>query len=146
MTMNDDEARALGARIIVAGLRFRPEPGADLVHHEWLNKNAGLAGVYRCPVTGMLWRVDHGCWWPDSRDPATLGTWLATVRERHGTDAYAAPVRMLGHADAIVLSGPRKGRRVGPDGWAVYGLGLDVLPVGANEAEALVAALEAGAR
>lgn len=167
--MNDDEACALGGRCInaIGGWRpgmFMKSDGEGCVDyylpsfresHGRDDVGVWVAGTETDDVwrPGRLaWRLYDGygtcvalcrCLWVDLRNPASRGVVLDVVRERHGRPgAYAAPVNVLGHAEARLLSGPRKGRKVGPDGWAVYGLGLDVLVVGASEAEALVSALE----
>jgi hypothetical protein len=121
--LTPDDARALGERWIKAGGDVRPgmlmlygtfyAEGRD-AGDQWWGRVTNPADVRRGQV-------------PDPRDPATLGTWLATVRERLGRPALC--VRSVDDSD--------------PDaGWYIE----DPEIYGATEAEALVAALEAAPR
>ncbi len=87
--MTEERARALGLRWLAAGGGWMG--GMLAVHLEETRK-------------GFTWRVCTGDlvdaagepwalspkWWPDPRDPATLGCWTARVREVWGEEgAYA---------------------------------------------------------
>lgn len=79
----------------------------------------------------------------DLSDAATIGCLLSLVRLHGGSGIRTAPVLSYGHDHALMTHGPRRGRRVKRDGWAVYGLNCTAdLPVGDTEAEALVVALQ----
>jgi len=92
-----------------------------------------LAGVGTGPLVASGYATCDGYWrsddvTPDLTDPATLGCLLALVREAWG--------------DLGIFVRPR-GSKMRPD-WAVFtGEHSDIIAVGADEAEALVVALEA---
>ena len=126
--MTDDEARTLGERWVKAGGGWRPGMlvGAttDRIVSVYTDESPTRILAYDGFSTMGSEQIAPDAW-PDPRDPATLGTWLATVRERYGD-----PTAHTRYSHEWSR-------------WYVYIKG-DALPGGhLTEAEALVAALEA---
>lgn len=122
--MDTDHARDLGRRALMAGYS-----SCDVEPMECPVWRDGLGRLYR--------DLHHGrVGWPDFRDPATLGTLVAQVRERWGDPGVHA-IRDTG-----------AGRWVGVPVWRIRasdGYDLPRTPTMATptEAEAWVMALEA---
>jgi|DEB0MinimDraft_6_1074348.scaffolds.fasta_scaffold78816_2 hypothetical protein len=142
--MDDATAKELGLRALAAGFRWAPGVklgSADETYRltlAWYGEDEGDGAT---PIMhpagdgigpGWGWPADGSGWWPDLRDPATLGVLLAQVRDRSG--ALLSPVATVG----LDIS----------TGWTLdhpESPMVDALDIGhhATEAHALVAALEA---
>jgi len=91
--MTDDEAKAFGLRALKAGFRWAAGvlamyDGSDPKEHRlcfWYDHEGewcpvmSAGGHQMTPSWG--WPAKGSGWWPDFRDPATLGVLLAQVRE-----------------------------------------------------------------
>jgi len=146
-----DEGRALGERWIKAGGGWKvaaasPSVGGNTlrvialdnegVPVEWLvTRDSGGPSVVTAYGRPGWARVVWDDQVPDPRDPATLGTWLATVRERYNdSDLHVLPLfRDLACTERVwvVVSERAEPKRLR-------------VASGASEADALVAALESG--
>gem|GEM_PF-1590645 len=145
--MDDATAKDLGLRALAAGFRWAPGVklgSADETYRLTFAWYSGDDDEGATPVLhpagdgigpGWGWPADGSGWWPDFRDPATLGVLLAQARRRHGQpcaqtgwDFESWSVRVVVYDD---------------DDDPPTVCGVVHLGTGPTEAAALVAALEA---
>ena len=135
--MTDEEARALGLRLVACGgFRWmpgmlavlpglRPEDGPKRLHRL---RGSDERGPFVSPEQSVADSTPSQWWHPDLRDAATRGCVLELVREKHGDTEMSCGVIGLN----------QEGKSV----WAVCGED-EPLCMEATEAHALVVALEA---
>ena len=131
--MDDATAKELGLEALAVGFRWAPGVklgSADETYRltlAWYSEDATPimhpAGDGIGP--GWGWPADGSGWWPDLRDPATLGVLLAQVREAWGCDWLTC--------QPLLTEG-------GVHGWRAVGTSAQS---DHTEAHALVAALKA---
>ncbi len=107
--MDDETAEDLGLEALAAGFRWAPGVklgSADETYRLTLAWYSGDDDDGATPVLhpagdgigpGWGWPADGSGWWPDFRDPATLGVLLAQVRDVYD-DPGAHPCPDLGAA------------------------------------------------
>jgi hypothetical protein len=142
--MNDDDAKALGLEALAVGFRWAPGVKLGIADETYRltlawyseDEDEGATPIMHPAGDGIGpgwgWPADGSGWWPDFRDPATMGVLLAQVREASG--------RLLSPVATIGLDRS--------DGWTIdhpESPVVDALDIGHHptEAHALVAALRA---
>ena len=101
--MDDATAKDLGLRALAAGFRWAPGVklgSADETYRltrAWYSEDEddGATPIMHPAGDGIGpgwgWPADGSGWWPDFRDPATLGVLLGQVRGAWGEPIHTAP-------------------------------------------------------